>query len=180
MHYHPQYRPGDTAPPVDQTGFDFEVDDHARAAQFLMTTNPDWVVSRMPIAPGEANARVSYSADLSLGRPFTLFDAGIHMHLLGKRGVIRIERANGEKECLVDTTWDFRHQRGYRLAEPRRVFPGDRVYFECNWDNSVANQPIVDGRKQMPRQVTWGESTTDEMCVMGAYILRDPKEDSTP
>jgi hypothetical protein len=31
-------------------------------------------------------------------------------------------------------------------------------------------QPIIDGQKQMPREVRWGEGTADEMCISFLHI----------
>ncbi len=48
--------------------------------------------------------------------------------------------------------------------------PGDQLAVECHWDNSSANQPIVNGLPQVPRDVNWGPNTSDEMCVGGIYL----------
>jgi hypothetical protein len=50
------------------------------------------------------------------------------------------------------------------------VNPGDRLYIECEWDNSPANQPVFDGELRAPQDVTWGEGTYDEMCASSIYI----------
>ena len=50
------------------------------------------------------------------------------------------------------------------------VNPGDRIRVECHWDNSAANQPIVDGVQQEPHDVGWGEGTGDEMCLGLMYV----------
>jgi hypothetical protein len=170
VHYNLHGQP----PAPDVTTFDFQLEDTAKPATFLLTTNPQWVFAGMPIAAGDPNASYSFSADLSQGRPFTIYNVGVHMHLLGKRGVVRIERPGEEKECLVDTTWSFSHQRSYTLASSKVVRPSDRIYLECDWDNSPANQPVIDGRWNPPKNVRWGEGTGDEMCVLMMYIVRDP------
>jgi hypothetical protein len=35
----------------------------------------------------------------------------------------------------------------------------------CEYDNSAANQPVIDGVQQPPKDVAWGEGTADEMCL---------------
>jgi hypothetical protein len=35
----------------------------------------------------------------------------------------------------------------------------------CQYDNSAKNQPAYQGKQQAPRDVNWGEGTTDEMCL---------------
>ena len=49
---------------------------------------------------------------------------------------------------------------------------GDRVRLRCGWDNSAENQPAPGGVRQPPRDVTYGEKTSDEMCI-GTLALLD-------
>jgi hypothetical protein len=51
------------------------------------------------------------------------------------------------------------------------VQPGDSVRLECIYDNSAENQPVVGGVQQQPQDVTWGEDTLDEMCLMYLGII---------
>jgi hypothetical protein len=53
------------------------------------------------------------------------------------------------------------------VVDPLELRAGDTVRLTCRWDNSAANQPIVDGVQQQPREVRWGESSLDEMCLGG-------------
>jgi hypothetical protein len=100
--------------------------------------------------------------------------AAHHMHTLGDSIRAYITRASGVSECLLDIPeWDFQWQLQYQLAPGTHAFvePGDEVTLECVYDNSAANQPTVDGVKQEPREVTWGEGTFDEMCLMYLGVL---------
>jgi hypothetical protein len=67
-------------------------------------------------------------------------------------------------------SWNFHWQGTYQLAQPIRVNPGDKVNLACHWDNSQANQPSVNGQQLPPKNVNWGESTTDEMCLGLMYV----------
>ena len=51
-----------------------------------------------------------------------------------------------------------------------RVYPGDSLRLSCTWDNSEANQPVIDGQVAAPHDVQWGEGTTDEMCLGVLYL----------
>jgi hypothetical protein len=53
--------------------------------------------------------------------------------------------------------------------------PQDNFIVECNFDNSFANQPIINGQRQPPRDLKWGESTADEMCLSFVYVAPAPK-----
>jgi hypothetical protein len=92
-------------------------------------------------------------------------------HDLGTGGSLRLIRADGTEETLLELRdWDFDWQLVYHLAEPRRFHPGDELRVECRWDNSAANQPRYGGERRPVSTVTWGEGTTDEMCVANLYI----------
>jgi len=44
------------------------------------------------------------------------------------------------------------------------------VRWACEYDNSAANQPLINGVAGMPADVVWGEGTTEEMCVGVLYV----------
>lgn len=92
-----------------------------------------------------------------------------HMHLLGERIEASIEPVAGDSACLIDIPrWDFHWQQQYALPEATHVQAkkGDGIRLRCTYDNSAANQPVVGGTKQPPADVTWGEGTLDEMCLL--------------
>ena len=97
---------------------------------------------------------------------------GLHMHYLGQRGRLEIEKYSGRKECLWEIRdWDFNWQSGYFLQSPVSFEIGkDKMYLECEWDNSDSNQPLVNGAKRKSRDVVWGSKSADEMCIGLFYI----------
>lgn len=50
---------------------------------------------------------------------------------------------------------------------------GDTIKLDCWYDNSEANQPIVDGQPKQPETVGWGEGTYDEMCLGVLYVAHE-------
>ena len=48
------------------------------------------------------------------------------------------------------------------------------LQLECDYDNSFANQPMVNGQQGTPKDVSWGESTLDEMCL--TYLTVTPNK----
>jgi hypothetical protein len=56
------------------------------------------------------------------------------------------------------------------LREPVQLNPGDQLEVECHFDNTAANQMIVNGQRLEPRDVNWGEATTDEMCLGNVLV----------
>ncbi|MFZ4738042.1 MAG: hypothetical protein ACOYM9_18955 [Bradymonadia bacterium] len=100
--------------------------------------------------------------------PVTLIGVGAHMHVLGESIRLDLVRANGESTCLVDIPkWDFNWQQQYAFGPDAHeiVQPGDTYRLRCVYDNSPENQAVVNGERLEPRRVTWGEGTTDEMCL---------------
>lgn len=126
------------------------------------------------LAPGDADATVTN--EIALRRfnvPFsvTVHGTAPHMHTLGRS--IRVDRTTmaGERDCLVDIPrWNFHWQQGYMFETPMRVAPDDTLRITCRFDNSAANQQVVDGVSQPPREVHWGEGTLDEMCLNFLYL----------
>ena len=102
-----------------------------------------------------------------------------HMHQLGTEIRATLVKADGSEQCLVEIPrWDFNWQQFYRFEESAAL-PyglGDSVRLECVYDNSAANQAVIGGVRQEPRDVRWGENTTDEMCL-NYVILRTPYAD---
>lgn len=89
-----------------------------------------------------------------------------HMHQLGTR--VKLERvaANGTTQCMLDVqNWDFNWQRTYELTTPIKLAKTDKLRITCTYDNSPPNQPVINGVQQTSRNVTWGESSFDEMCM---------------
>lgn len=110
-------------------------------------------------------------ARIDVSRGFTIHSVIHHMHLLGKRGDVAVERANGGRVRLLSIRdWHFHWQREYQLARPEVFAPGDALSIRCEHDNSAANQPIVNGRRQRPRTIYWGENSNDEMCIAFLYV----------
>lgn len=164
-------------PEPDTTSLDLKLDNVvAKQAWIQPWANLAWEGGGVMILPaGDPDVSVSVAYDPTLfvsnGQPIVMYSVGLHMHGLGTKGKVTIERAGGDDECLLDMPrWDPHWQGAYGLAEPRTLLPGDRIYEECHWDNSAENQPVVGGMRLPPEEVDWGESVRDEMCL-GAFYL---------
>jgi len=104
--------------------------------------------------------------------PLRIHGVNVHMHELGVDGRIDLLASDGE-ECLLHyPDYDFDWQGQHFLSQPIVLGPDDRLRLRCQWDNTAANQPVFDGVAQEPRDVTWGEGTTDEMCLGALYVTR--------
>jgi peroxiredoxin len=84
-----------------------------------------------------------------------------HMHLLGKSVTVTMTPPGGQTVVLVDIPhWDYRWQETYWFKEPIPVKAGTRVEILAHFDNSEANP---NNPSKPPRDVGYGEQTTDEM-----------------
>jgi mono/diheme cytochrome c family protein len=113
------------------------------------------------IPPGQSNYTVHASLPVRLDA--TLYRVTPHMHLLGHDMKVTATLPDGTVVPLVHVpNWDFNWQTGYELKTPLHLPAGSRVDLEAHYDNS-SNNPLNPNKP--PKLVTWGEQTTDEMCL---------------
>ena len=121
------------------------------------------------IPAGEANYEVRCSKLISQDVHLTAVVP--HMHLLGKDFLMTAIRPDGTRRVLIRIDhWDFNWQNSYDFVEPIPIPSGTRIEVLAHFDNSEANprNPNVP-----PREVRWGEQTTDEMCLGFLQLTRD-------
>ena len=186
------YNTSSSAPVADQSVIEIATTDSVeREATVMQVVDFGWLTDgriggdAMTIPAGEEEvshdtsvafdslilARARTTLGLADDAPLVLYTAGHHMHELGQSQVTELQHADGSTSCLLDTPdWDFAWQGRYTLSDPVTFEPGDTLWMECTWDNSASNQPIVDGEVQEPVDVSWGEGTSDEMCLSGFYV----------
>jgi Copper type II ascorbate-dependent monooxygenase, C-terminal domain len=88
-----------------------------------------------------------------------------HAHQLATRMWATLDRADGAKTCLDEVpNWDFNWQFDYMFKAGVPYGPDDSMTGNCEFDNGPDNQAVIDGVKQAPRQVNFGERSIDEMC----------------
>jgi len=120
---------------------------------------------------------VEASATTLLGgaaaKPGKIWSVFPHMHQLGSSIYVELQRADGSTQCLMNVPrWDFHWQGSYTFLQPVQTQAGDQLKMTCVWNNSAENQPLVNGAPQAPRDVRFGEGSTDEMCLT-AVVLTD-------
>jgi hypothetical protein len=160
---------------TDTSRIDFTLKDQVeRVGNVQLIMDPRWPAGSMRIPMGQADVVHTYTgraASLSTTMNYEIFWVDMHMHALGSAGRIGIVRGNGELEELVNIpAWDFGWQETYMLREPVTLFPDDSLYVECHFDNTAENQIFVNDVRLPPRDVAWGEKTTDEMCLGNVLI----------
>lgn len=95
----------------------------------------------------------------------TVYAAAGHMHLLGRTIRIVANPGTDREETLLDVrNWDFDNQGAIPLPQPVTLTEGDTLEVSCTHDAKLRSQlPSFAGME--PRYTTWGEGTTDEMCL---------------
>jgi hypothetical protein len=182
VHYHSAHEGHHALP--DQTRVLLKLADNAKPSAWLTVLDTRWLLSddRFRIPVGAKNVVYRFSGnphdlapfgtgDVDLSKGFRVYGAALHMHYLGTGGKLAVNRPNGRSDVLLSVrNWDFRWQGGFFFREPETFEPNDALELECRWDNTAANQPVIDGVKRKPRLVTWGEGSLDEMCVGYLFI----------
>jgi hypothetical protein len=88
-----------------------------------------------------------------------------HMHLLGRTFSMVLNPGTPQaKTVLTVPNYNFDYQKAYNLSTPIPVKAGDQLQINCSYDPTLAQElPIL--RKAPPHFVTWGDGSTDEMCL---------------
>jgi hypothetical protein len=118
----------------------------------------------------EANDPESHqSGEFSLGdSPMTILGAAFHMHFLGTASRLEVIHPDGSTDCVLDSpNYDFYWQMTHMFAPQHHldIQPGAKLAIECVYDNSQENQPYISGTQQRSTDVTFGGSSSDEMCT---------------
>ena len=104
-----------------------------------------------------------------------LFAVTPHMHLLGKEMKVWATLPDGSEKPLVwIKDWDFNWQATYTLKEPMALPKGTKLHLTAYYDNSAQNPRNPMKNRRSP--VTWGEQTTDEMCIAFFSTTKDKEQ----
>ena len=87
-----------------------------------------------------------------------------HMHLLGVSFTMVLNPGTPQAKTILNVpNYNFDYQKAYNVA-PIPVSRGDRIQINCTYNPKLAQElPIL--RKAPPHFVTFGDGSSDEMCV---------------
>jgi hypothetical protein len=110
--------------------------------------------------------------------PVYLYGLMAHMHLAGIDERVTLERGGQETCLLQEPRWDFDWQRFYAYDLPISKLPkilgGDKIKVRCTYDSTTSNAALTrawSDAGQSPKDITLGEQTFDEMCLMLPQLL---------
>ncbi len=89
---------------------------------------------------------------------------GAHMHLLGLSFKMILDPGTPQAKTILDVPdYNFHYQKAYNIA-PVAVSAGDQVEVQCPYQPTLAQQlPLL--RNVPAHFVTWGDGSSDEMCL---------------
>jgi hypothetical protein len=107
----------------------------------------------------------STSCVTSIGKSGYIVRVYAHMHLLGRAFKMVLDPGTPEARTVLNVpNFDFHDQRSYNLTSPIPVTAGEPVQVTCTYDPTLAQElPVL--RNTPPHFVTWGDGSTDEMCI---------------
>ena len=163
VHYHPHH--GDAEPDQTEVGVYFAKEAPKSTMIILPIVNTSFT-----IPPNNANYEVAATWPFPLPA-MKLWFVAPHMHLLGRTMKVTATRPSGASDCLIEIDdWDFNWQGSYMFKQPISVPSGTVLSLKATYDNSSGNPR---NPHNPPKPVSWGEETTDEMCIAFVGLTLD-------
>ena len=114
-----------------------------------------------------ATAPVSDTASCvwPIGKSGYIVRVQAHMHLLGRSFTMVLNPGTPQAQTVLDVpNYNFDYQKAYNLKTPIAVTAGEKLQVNCTYDPRLAQElPIL--RKAPAHFVTWGDGSSDEMCI---------------
>ncbi len=153
VHYHPR---GKAETDRSKIGVYFARKPVKQSLHWSVVINPELV-----LPPGESNVEVKAAWEVPVD--VIAHNVSPHMHLLGHDMQISVKYPDGHvKDLIRIDDWDFNWQYTYNFEKPIDIPKGSVVFLVSHFDNSAANPR---NPNHPPKEVRWGEATTDEMCI---------------
>jgi hypothetical protein len=141
------------------------------AAQVRFVNNLEGFCGRDPANPPSSDTT---TCTWPVGQSGNVVRLGVHMHLLGRAMQIVLDPGTPQAKTLLDVTnYNFDYQRAYSLQTPVPVKPTDTIGVTCTYDPKLA-QELPALRKVPPHFVTWGDGSSDEMCLALVQTVPPP------
>lgn len=153
LHYHPSGKPETDRSKI---GLYFTRTPVRQILHWSAAFKPD-----LKLPPDESNieAKASWPVPVDL----EAWAVTPHMHLLGRDMQMSLRFPDGKTQDLIKISdWDFGWQNTYYFEKPITLPKGTVLDVVAHFDNSAGNPH---NPNHPPKLVTWGEATTDEMCI---------------
>ena len=115
--------------------------------------------------PFKPVASLTSKCDKAITSNFTIIAAAPHMHLLGRSLKLTLNPGTSTEQTILNVTnYNFDDQSATVVKKPIPVKAGDTIRVECTFDPTL-RQKIPQLKSLANRYVTWGEGSSDEMCL---------------
>ncbi|TRZ73391.1 MAG: monooxygenase [Streptomycetaceae bacterium] len=115
--------------------------------------------------PFKPTPSLTSRCDKVINKTFNIIAAAPHMHLLGRSLKLTLNPGTSTEKIILNVTnYNFDDQSSTVLKSPIAVKAGDTIRVECTFDPTL-RQKIPQLKTLAPRYVTWGEGSSDEMCL---------------
>lgn len=116
----------------------------------------------MRLEPGRSFVETEATFELDPNESYLVHGAMPHLHTLGRTLDVSLEM-DGSSECFVRVDrWSFHWQNAWWYDTPKPVSGATSATIRCGYDTSSRSEVV-----------TWGEGTSDEMCLSYFYLTRD-------
>jgi hypothetical protein len=125
--------------------------------------------------PADPPTGVTTSCTWKVRQAGYIIRAAPHMHLLGKSLKITLNPGTANAKTVLDVPkYDFDNQAAHNNTPWIKVAAGDRLQVTCTYNPKLA-QELPALRQLPPHFVTWGDGTSDEMCLgIAVEVPLDP------
>jgi hypothetical protein len=125
--------------------------------------------------PANPPTGVTTSCTWNVRKAGYIIRAAPHMHLLGTSLKITLNPGAANAKTVLDVpNYDFNNQAAHNDTPWIKVAPGDRLQVSCTYNPRLA-QELPALRQLPPHFVTWGDGTSDEMCLgLAVEVPLDP------
>jgi len=148
----------------DKTALKLKLEDSVTHEGYMRLIND----GALSLAPGQSEVSHSYivdTDDMTSGNHQVNFWGIVpHMHQRGLSMRTEIIGTDGSSTCMNEVPyWDFNWQWFYFYSQSVPLLPGEKLKITCVYDTSADTS-----------QITFGEGTDDEMCLLVVYGTRTP------
>ena len=115
--------------------------------------------------PFKPVASLTSTCDKVITGNYTVIAAAPHMHLLGRSLKLILNPGTAKEQLILNVAnYNFDDQSAKVLAKPIKVTTGDTIRVQCTYDPTL--RQMLPSLKNLPaRYITWGEGSSDEMCL---------------
>jgi mono/diheme cytochrome c family protein len=161
VHYHKSGKPETDASAIGIYFAKGPIDKMARGA--MVTPSREGFFRRPRLLIPAGDPRYEVTGTQTIEEDSHLISVTPHMHWLGKDFLLTATPPGGKPFTLIRVDdWDFNWQGGYDFEAPVALPKGTRIDMVAHFDNSAKNPA---NPNSPPKDVRWGEQTTDEMCI---------------